>query len=266
MGEMGDEILSPGFPAAQYPHFPRQSPVETPSHRTRQWPNGKAFHSPTLPSPRGEHGGLATVKSGGKSCVRNLGPEQNFCGTSPTPPNPRPPVFYSLSPIGDLDTRRTAPRPPSLPNTLRRRKTWTSCNAVPRNPTTHTHTHLCRNQTIRPLLLSTSSADRMAPRTPRQASEQSKQHKAHTHTHTHNTQRHHRTLQPSKRAVNNCPHPKAWESAARTHLQSPPAASTTDETQLTIGEWCSGPCPHGNDGAPSCGPVQAVAALLQLSR
>ena len=43
---------------------------------------------------------------------------------------------------------------------------------------THMHTHLCRNQTIRPLLLSTSTADRMAPRTPRQASEQSKQHKA----------------------------------------------------------------------------------------
>ena len=65
-------------------------------------------------------------------------------------------------------------------------------------------THLCRNQT-RPPLLSTSTADRMAPRTPRQASEQSKQQKSchevirlgafqkkfvtqkdtHTHTHTH---------------------------------------------------------------------------------
>ena len=50
----------------------------------------------------------------------------------------------------------------------------------PTHAPTHppTHTHLCRNQTIRPLLLSTSTADRMAPRTPRQASEQSKQHKA----------------------------------------------------------------------------------------
>ena len=40
------------------------------------------------------------------------------------------------------------------------------------------HTHLCRNQTIRPLMFITSTANQMAPRTPRQASEQPKQHKA----------------------------------------------------------------------------------------